>query len=102
MKETLFWPNSDTFSNLDSFTRYTIPTAFMQTIECWLFEMLTLMASYISIEAFAAQVILYNIDMIFTMVAFGTSQAATVVVGNAIGENDVTHAKKFARLVIIL
>jgi MATE family multidrug resistance protein len=89
IKESWFFPNRDSIRHLGQFLKLGVPAALMFSLEWWVYEILTLMSGYISVEATAAEIILVNINGLLFMIPYGISQAATTVVGNSIGENNV-------------
>lgn len=64
----------------------------------WAFDVFTLIASYMSIEALAAQSILRNISLLFFMVPVGLSISTGILVGNNIGAMHLEAAVYFARM----
>ena len=70
----------------------------MTCSEWWAFEILIVLAGLISVKDQATYIILISLSNQMFEIATGLGQAACVVVGNSIGSNDVTLAKKYFRL----
>jgi MATE family multidrug resistance protein len=73
----------------------------MLCMEWWSFEVLALMAGYISVEATGAHVIVLNTHVVIIMVPLGASVAAIVTVGNAMGEGDYRKADFYFKLIAL-
>jgi MATE family multidrug resistance protein len=71
LKQSWFFPNRDSFTGLWDYLKIGVPSAALLCLEWWSFELMTLLAGYISVEAMAAQVILLNISMTFFMIPLG-------------------------------
>lgn len=59
-----------------------IPSALMICIEWWAYEVITILAGYISVEAQATQVVLTNIGALIWMISLGLQQAACCYIGH--------------------
>ncbi len=73
----------------------------MLCLEWWSFEVLALMAGYISVEATAAHIIVLNTHVVIIMIPLGAQVATIVCIGKAMGEGDAYKAKRFFSLTII-
>jgi MATE family multidrug resistance protein len=62
-----------------------IPSTGMLCLEWWAFEIMTLFAAYISMNATAVQVIIINIAGLIFMPFLGLQASASVLVGKRIG-----------------
>jgi MATE family multidrug resistance protein len=102
IKESWFFPNRDTIKNLGTYLKQAVPCIFMMCLGWWAFEILTLMSGYISVDATAAQVILLNLDTTLFMLPLGFAYAGSTLVGNAVGEDNIHKAKRFAFVIAIL
>ncbi len=71
----------------------------MMCSEWWAFQILTLLAGTLGVEALASQIITVNVSATLFMVPLGIQEAAGAIVGNFIGANDVLMAKKFFTLI---
>ena len=95
LNKALFWPNkNDCFTKWDEFLALGIPTACMECLEWWAFDILILITGVIGVEEQAANVIIMNIVFDASMIAYGMQEALTTLVGNCIGANQVKLSKK--------
>ena len=70
----------------------------MLCLEWWSFEVLALMAGYISVEATGAHVIVLNTHVVVIMVPLGAQVATIVTVGKSMGEGDSKKASMYYKL----
>jgi multidrug resistance protein, MATE family len=61
----------------------------MMCSEWWEFQILTLLAGTLGVQALCGQIIVVNVSATLFMVALGIQEAAGAIVGNCIGANDV-------------
>lgn len=54
IKDSWFLPGKETFINIWPYIKLALPTTMMICLEWWAFEVLTLMAGFISIDAIAS------------------------------------------------
>jgi len=73
----------------------------MLCLEWWSFEVLAFMAGYISVNATAAHVVILNTHVVIIMVPLGAQVAATVLVGQAMGEGNYQKARQYFHLVAL-
>lgn len=67
----------------------------------WAFDIFTIIASYMSVEAIAAQTVLRNIALLFFMIPVGISSSTNILVGNNIGACHVDKSKFYAKMCIL-
>ncbi len=82
------------------FSKYALPSALLFAADWIGFDILTIMASYLSEIDLAANICLFNFMTLIFMIPMGISFACTTFVGNCIGRNNVTHAKKYAIIAV--
>ena len=75
-----------------------IPSTLMLIFDWWAFEILAVIAGYISIEVTGAYVITANCYYFFVMFCTGTQLATCVQVGKAMGEGNPLKAKRYVKL----
>ena len=85
LREANTFPDAQVFKNLGEYMSLGVPTAAMQCLEWWAFEVMTLIAGYIGVTEQASQLVLLNIIALLYMIALGIQQAATSTVGSQIG-----------------
>lgn len=61
IRAAMFMPNKDSFKDLNLYLKMAFPSMAMTTTDCWVFEIMNLMSSYIGVDSLAAQIILFNI-----------------------------------------
>jgi MATE family multidrug resistance protein len=95
--ESYFFFNKDCFDGklIWDYLRKGVPAAILFAADWLGFEVLTLMSSYISPAALAANVCLFNFITLIFMIPMGLSFASTTLVGNSIGERNVNKAKSY-------
>jgi MATE family multidrug resistance protein len=74
-----------------------VPSAILFAADWLGFEVLTLMSSYISPNALAANVCLFNFITMIFMIPMGLSFATTTLVGNSLGGNKPKQAKIYTK-----
>ena len=70
---------------LHEFMKIGDPSIIMTCLEWWSFELMTVIASYISIPAVATQIVIINNSHVFFMPHFGICIAANIIIGEHIG-----------------
>ena len=60
------------------------------------------MASFISVDSTAAQVIILNTIFIFSTFSFGLQYAASALIGKTIGAQNIKEAKALRKLIMII
>lgn len=80
-----------------------VPGALFMILEWGAFPTLNLISGYIPDQNYlAAQVVLENVCSVCIFLSYGLSQAATTLVGNAIGSDKTAHAKRTAKIVMTI
>lgn len=89
--------NSYTLStkHILSYLRKAVPAAIMASADWIGFEILTFMASFFGSVSLAANVCLFNFISIIFMLQLGISIAATALVGNSVGSENLHNAKYY-------
>lgn len=86
LKKSFFFPTKETFQEIGPYLRIAIPNTFMLIFDWWSFEILAVLAGYISVDATSAHVIILNVYYLFGMVTLGILITACVQVGKSMGE----------------
>ena len=83
LRPTMKLPDRRTFAldGIWEYYRIGIPNAIMSCFEWWAYEVMTLLAGYISVDAQAAQVVTMNLVALMFMIALGMQQAVGSHVG---------------------
>ena len=80
------------FNQLWPHMRMGLILATTSVLDSWVNNLLTIVSGYISIEAQATTVLVFNIIVINYMLAFGLDSAACTLIGNEVGANKATEA----------
>jgi MATE family multidrug resistance protein len=71
VRKSFFFFTRKSFKDISSYLKIGIPSLIMLCLEWWSFEVLAIMAGYISLEATAAHVIVLNTFVILIMAPLG-------------------------------
>lgn len=71
IRKSFFFPTKESFQELGDYLRIGVPSCCMLCLEWWSFEVLALMAGYISVDATGAHVIVLNTHVVVIMVPLG-------------------------------
>ena len=74
----------------------------MLCFEWWAFELLAIFTGLLGVKQLAAEVVIINMVSFIFMLPLGISYAASALVGNYLGENNVKDARRYAALTILL
>ena len=88
IKQALFWPTIYSFTGWGEYLAISKPATVMMCADVWAWEIVIILAGYISVEAQAAQVLsscIYDLGNI----SKGMAEATSSLIGNSIGENKV-------------
>jgi MATE family multidrug resistance protein len=88
VRNSFFFFTKESFKELRGYLNVAVPSTTMLCLEWWSFEVLAFMAGYISVNATAAHVVILNTHVVIIMVPLGAQVAATVMVGQAMGEGN--------------
>ncbi|XP_077379837.1 multidrug and toxin extrusion protein 1-like [Festucalex cinctus] len=89
------------FQEWGTFVKLAIPSMLMLCLEWWLFEIGGFIAGIISEVELGAQSIAYQLTVVAYMFPLGTSAAASVRVGNALGAGNIEQARLSCKVSII-
>lgn len=71
VRKSFFFFTKESFEELGDYLRIGVPSCCMLCLEWWSFEVLALMAGYISVDATGAHVIVLNTHVVLIMVPLG-------------------------------
>jgi multidrug resistance protein, MATE family len=91
--DDLSFVSAETFSNLGQQISIGLKATAMSCWGWWAFEILTLMASYLTDDALAAQVCLRSLGLLTFMLPAGWGNATSTMIGNKLGEKNLKDAK---------
>ncbi|CDW89184.1 na+-driven multidrug efflux pump [Stylonychia lemnae] len=101
VRKSFFFPTKESFQKLGEYLQIGIPSCCMLCLEWWSFEVLAIMAGYISVDATGAHVIIINTHVVIIMAPLGAQVATIVCVGQAMGEGHASKAVSYFRLVAL-
>src|SRR5439155_1530439 len=78
-----------------------LPIGFQFLLEFGAFAVIALLAGWFGSDAMAGHQVAINLASFTFMVPLGISSAAAVLVGHAVGENDLPHARRVARTALV-
>jgi multidrug resistance protein, MATE family len=78
------------------------PSAGIIWCEWWVYEFQAIIAGWLGVQVLAAHVVLCNVEAMIYMVPMGIQQAASVLVGNSLGEGRPRMAIQYSQLCIFL
>jgi MATE family multidrug resistance protein len=101
--DSYFFINSTVLQGefFNEYLKKAVPAAVLFAADWLGFEVLTLMSSYISPNALAANVCLFNFITMIFMIPMGLSFATTTLVGNSIGGNKPNQAKLYTQAALL-
>ena len=88
-----FLPETFALKHVKSYLRIGLPSIVLICLEWWGFEVLVLMSGVLSSTAVAAQTIVYNLLVLMQMIPCGLFSGCITIVGNSIGEQNVSRTK---------
>ena len=71
LRHSFFFITRESFHNMGEYLKLGLPSCFMLCIEWWSFEVLAIMAGYISVDATAAHVVVLNTHVVLIMIPIG-------------------------------
>eukprot|EP00349_Pseudokeronopsis_sp_Brazil_P008556 CAMPEP_0202961894 /NCGR_PEP_ID=MMETSP1396-20130829/5989_1 /ASSEMBLY_ACC=CAM_ASM_000872 /TAXON_ID= /ORGANISM="Pseudokeronopsis sp., Strain Brazil" /LENGTH=294 /DNA_ID=CAMNT_0049682093 /DNA_START=264 /DNA_END=1148 /DNA_ORIENTATION=+ len=101
LREAYFLPNKESLVQLKEFAKLAFFCSLSTIPETSTFELMTLLANYISVNATAAQVCLINFSGIIFMITQGFQMATATMVGKSVGEGSLVRVKDYTRFIII-
>ena len=72
LRTSFFFPTKETFEEIGDYLKEAIPSTCMLIFDWWSFELLAVLAGYISVVATGAHIIILNVYYLFVMFCLGT------------------------------
>ena len=94
--------SEQTITNLGQQVKMGLNACFMIIWSWWAFDIITLMASYLSTDIIAAQTIMRSIGLVTFMIPVGFAQACGILVGNSVGEGTPALAMQYYKICMFL
>ena len=92
----------DTLRNIDAQLLLGFQSMGMSVWGYWALDIFTLMASYLSVEAIAAQTIMRSLGLYTYMLPVGLATTASTLIGNAIGAEEKLLIKHYYKILMTL
>jgi len=89
---------SEVFKDLKGFASVALPGALMSCLDCWAFELVSLIAGTIGSEELSVSVSLSQINLLFFMIPVGLGRSACTFIGNNFGAKNY-HAYRLYTMV---
>jgi len=87
---------------LVEFVRLALPSAAIIWCGWWVYELQAIIAGWIGVNELAAHVVCCNIEVMMFMVPLGIQQAASVLVGNALGAGKSLLAMQYSQACVLV
>jgi MATE family multidrug resistance protein len=71
VRQTMVWPDKNTFQGITGYTSLGLPFVYMSALEFWVYDIMILMAGYISVQAQACQIIAVTLIEMIWMISIG-------------------------------
>ena len=87
---------AETMQGWGTYLKLGVPSTLMQCFEWWAFELIAIFAGIVGVKDLAAQVAIINVIGLVYMIPLGVQFAASGMVGNMIGAQNVKQAQRYA------
>jgi MATE family multidrug resistance protein len=98
LRESLQWPNKDSFTNWGEYLRISLPSAVMMVAEGWAYSILGVFAGLIGVIDMASYTLLLNLNGNLFRTCMGIQSVACAIIGEQIGANRAPLAIEYFRL----
>jgi multidrug resistance protein, MATE family len=99
--QTIFFFNRDSFKGWWQYLKIALPSAFLTCAEWWAFEILSIVAIWISELDYTVHILITNISSLFLTIPIGFGMAATILVGKNISIGNLNLVKKYTKIIIV-
>ena len=89
LKKTQFMPSLKVVRDIPAHFISGFPNLIMVCLEMWVWELMTFLSGFFSVQESAAQVLLVTITNTAFQIGQGLDQTACALIGNEIGKGDV-------------
>lgn len=96
------WFTKDSFIDLIQYLRFGIPSLLVVSLELWGFEAINILAGYLGVYEMGACSIVFEIIILFFILALGMSFPCSSLVGNSLGSGKAGTALVYAKISILL
>lgn len=98
VKQAVTCPGKESLRGWGEYLKVAIPSAVILCSEWWAFEVLTIVAGLISVEAQAVQTTVTSVSALMSEIPLSYQEATAAIIGNCIGANNVPLAIRFYKL----
>jgi len=99
--ETIFLYNRNSFRGWIEFLKIAIPSSFLMCAEWWAYEILSIIAIWISELDFTVHILLSDLNTILSTVCIGFGMTTCIIVGKNISEKGVVVVRKYIKIIFI-
>ncbi|CAI2366796.1 unnamed protein product [Moneuplotes crassus] len=99
-EESWHWFSKDSFNGLWQYLHYGFPSLLVVSFELWGFEGINIMAGYLGVNEMGACSIVFEIIILFFMLALGMSFPSSSLVGNSLGAGKPKNALIYAMVAV--
>eukprot|EP00347_Sterkiella_histriomuscorum_P009443 403341194 len=100
LSPAFFLPNKQSFMGIPAYMKLAVSSMCIYCLEWWAMEVITIIASQISINQLGAQVIILNIYYVYMSLGYGLSYASEILIGKCIGANNIKEGKEYRRIIM--
>jgi len=91
-------PSAKTFETIGEFLHMAKYTLFLESINIWCYEIISLMSGFLTVNDQAALAVDWNIKMLLIYLPYSFYLSITTLVGTTLGEGNIPQAKKIGKL----
>ncbi len=101
ISESLFFYNRNSFKGWVEYLKIALPSTFLMCSEWWAFEILSIIAIWISKLDYTVHILLANFNAMLFSITIGFSMAASIITGRTISEKSIPYLKKFLKILYV-
>ena len=101
IRKAIQWPTRESFKGWGEYLAISCGSTVMMLAEGWAFNILGVLAGLISVTDQAVNTILFQFIAVMFMVPNGLQSACAAIIGEQIGANNVSLAKRYFRMMSI-
>jgi multidrug resistance protein, MATE family len=94
--ESIFFYNKDSFKGWFEYLKIAIPSAFLLCAEWWAFEIMSIIAIWISKLDYTVHILMANFNGNFYAISIGFGMAGSILIGKSICTSTIQVVKKYA------
>lgn len=98
MKQLSVMPSLSSFEGFGAFLKMARITVFLEALELWSYEVIALMAGYLSVSQQASLAIDWSISFLLVYIPYSFYMSLSSMIGAALGEGNILKAKQIFKL----